>query len=118
MSATFVVESSSAAIPGCFTVGTPQGAGTIAVPRNVADVASHFGVADPEDFAAFSVSFPDQIAQALNWSEAEVIHAGRLLAQTLGLPDERFSPAFGATLPKPLQGLTPAQFAQEKHSLG
>lgn len=117
MSATFVVKRSSAAVPGCFTVGT-SGAGAIAVPESVADAANRFGVADPEDFAAFSMSFPDQIADALNWSEAEVIHAGRLLVETLGLPQESFSPAFGATLPEPLRGLTPAQFAQEKESLG
>ena len=113
MSAAFVVEVSSRAVRGCFTVGTPN-TDLIAVPKSIADAAVRFGVEDPEDFAAFAVSFPDQVAHALDWSEAEVIRAGHLLAQTLGLPDESFSPPFGATLPKRLEGLTPAQFAQEK----
>lgn len=117
MSPTFVVEGSATAVPGCFTVGT-LGPNVIPVPQNVAEAATRFGVADPEDFAAFSISFPDQLAQALNWSEAEVIRAGHHLAKALGLPNESISPAFGATLPSPLQGLTPAQFAEKKQHLG
>ena len=114
MSASFVVKHSGrVAVPGCFTVGPPDPA-SISVPQDIAEAASRFGVSDPEDFAAFSISFPDQVARVLNWTEAEVVHAGRLLAQMLGLPDESFSPPFGATLAEPFQGLTPAQFAEKK----
>lgn len=112
MATLFFADHEAQARPGSFDAKV-RGA-SVGLPTDVVDLAKEIGVADTEEFAAYCSVFTQDVAERLQWHEAEVSRAAKQLYILLGQSVPSNPPRFAFGVPIETSSLTAGELADAK----